>query len=436
MADQVLKIIYYIFYGVELFLVRDGIFHNKVKEKKKYFTMAGIYLPIMAPAVLLVDNPFFIIMALNLIMFVALFEGSAASHILHFGGVYLLTNMAETMIFGVWVTLLQPASNNLELSFAGSGEVSLFFAAAITGIILYIVTRKSFQNFVFYFRALNWLQYLVIFMIVWSGILLLGIITVLQNYIENKKTGEMLFVLTILFMTMAFIGVGFLVFNVYYKDYYLKQNQIKEEIIHIQQMYFQNIYDNDNEMRKFRHDISSQLNCLKELLKEGKTNYAIEHLQEIGSHFSELEMVKFHTGNEILDVIINQKAQEAEKKGIRIEVEGKIDRPDFMDTYDLCMLFSNILDNSIEACEIMGTEKNVIKIFILMHRNTVFFQFINPATPAMYEALKKKSTLKEDRINHGFGIENIQRAIRKNKGEIEYFYKDGKLILEIYFEAE
>ena len=156
MADQVLKIIYYIFYGVELFLVRDGIFHNKVKEKKKYFTMAGIYLPIMAPAVLLVDNPFFIIMALNLIMFVALFEGSAASHILHFGGVYLLTNMAETMIFGVWVTLLQPASNNLELSFAGSGEVSLFFAAAITGIILYIVTRKSFQNFVFYFRALNW----------------------------------------------------------------------------------------------------------------------------------------------------------------------------------------------------------------------------------------------------------------------------------------
>ena len=58
MADQVLKIIYYIFYGVELFLVRDGIFHNKVKEKKKYFTMAGIYLPIMAPAVLLVDNPF------------------------------------------------------------------------------------------------------------------------------------------------------------------------------------------------------------------------------------------------------------------------------------------------------------------------------------------------------------------------------------------
>ncbi len=344
--------------------------------------------------------------------------------------------MAETMIFGIWVALLQPASNNLELSFAGSGEVSLFFAAAITGIILYIVTRKSFQNFVFYFRALNWLQYLVIFMIVWSGILLLGIITVLQNYIENKKTGEMLFVLTILFMTMAFIGVGFLVFNVYYKDYYLKQNQIKEEIIHIQQMYFQNIYDNDNEMRKFRHDISSQLNCLKELLKEGKTNYAIEHLQEIGNHFSELEMVKFHTGNEILDVIINQKAQEAEKKGIRIEVEGKIDRPDFMDTYDLCMLFSNILDNSIEACEIMEMEKNVIKIFILMHRNTVFFQFINPATPAMYEALKKKSTLKEDRINHGFGIENIQRAIRKNKGEIEYFYKDGKLILEIYFEAE
>ena len=112
-------------------------------------------------------------------------------------------------------------------------------------------------------------------------------------------------------MAAAFIGVILLVINVYGKDYYRKQNKIKEEIIHVQQMYFQSIYDNDREMKKFRHDISSQLRFLGLLLADGKIDEALEHLQITGSHFEELGVPKYHTGNKILDVIINQKTQEA-----------------------------------------------------------------------------------------------------------------------------
>lgn len=405
-------------YAVELFLVGDGIFHNRVREKTKYAAMAVVYLSVIISTVLFLKNSAFIILTLNILMYIVLFQGKIFSHIVHFISVYLLINMTESMLFGIGVILLNPSLKYLEINAVRTGALSILFAVVITGSILYIVNRKWTQNFIMYFRALNWFQYLVITIIIWSGILLLRMITGL----------------TILFMGTALIGVILLVFNVYHKDYYLQQNKMQEEIIHVQQMYFQNIYDNDRETRKFRHDIYSQLRCLGLLLADGKTDKALEHLQIIGNHFDELTIQKYHTGNEILDVIINQKIQEAKKKGIIIELEGKLDKPDFMNTYDLCTLFSNMLDNSIEAYETMQDHKEIITVSILTHRNTVLFQFTNPATAKMYEAIKHGGTTKPDSKNHGFGMENIQSVVNKYGGETNYSFKDGKLIAEIYFE--
>ena len=429
-----MEVIYYLVYAVELFLIDDGIFHNRVRSKSKYAVMTGVYILVVVPTVLFFDHNIFMILALNILMYIVLFQGSIFSQIIHFVGVYLLTNMTESMVFGISVILFGPSLNPSEISAIRSGGFSLLFAAVITGFLLYIIHRKWTQDFIKYFRALNWFQYLLIIMIVWSGILLLGIITVLPEYVADKKESGMLFGLTMVFMATALIGVILLVINAYGKDYYLKQNLIKEEIIRVQQMYFQNIYDNDREMRRFRHDISAQLRCLGLLLSDGKTDEALEHLQMIGNHFEELTFQKYHTGNEILDVIINQKVQEARNKGISIEFEGKMDHPNFMDSYDLCTLFSNMLDNCTEVYETIQNYEEGITVSILTHRNTVLFQFTNPATAEMYEAIRYGRTTKADSINHGFGIENIQRVVRENGGNIDYFYKDGKLVVEMYFE--
>ena len=435
MAYQILEMIYYLVYAVELFLIGDGIFHNRVREKAKYAIVAVVYLPVITTTLLPLNNNTFIISALNIFMYIVLFQGNIFSNIVHYVGVSLLINMVESAVFGMGVILFKLSLTPLGIGTVRLGVFSLLFAVVITGVILFVISRKWTQNFILYFRSLNWFQYLVIALIVWSGILLLGIITVMPEYIEDSNKSGMLFALTTIFMATALVGVTLLVINVYGRDYYLRQNKIKEEIIHVQQMYFQSIYDNDREMRKFRHDISSQLRFLGWLLADGKTDQALEHLQIIGSHFEELEIPKYHTGNKILDVIINQKVQEAKNKGINIEFEGKMDKPDLMDTYDLCTLFSNMLDNSIEACEAIQNYEDVITVSILTHRNTVLFQFTNPATDTMYEAIKQGRTTKADNIKHGFGMENVRRVVDKYGGETEYLFKDGKLIVEMYFEG-
>lgn len=434
MTEKIWMIVYYVVYALELFFISEAIFHNRIKEKVKYAAVAVAYLLIMIPAVLFLRQYGFIIMALNILMFLLLFQGSIGSRLIHFGVVYLLTNMMESLIFCIGVICWRLSPKHWRISSGSTGEISLVFAAVITGLLLYLVNKKVIQNFIAYFRALNWFQYLMITLIVWSGIFLMGMIAVMPEYIDNKRKSDMLFFLTVIFMGTAFVGIISLVFNVYGKDYYLKQNQIKEEIIHVQQAYFQNISDNEREMRRFRHDISSQLRCLGLFLADGKTEEALDYLRAIGNHFEELAVRKYYTGNEVLDLIINQKMLEISEKGIEIELEGKMDQPDFMDTYDLCMIFSNMLDNGIEACEKLQDQEAVIRVSILTHGDTVFFQFANPATSEMYEALKRGRTTKDDKRNHGFGMENVKRALDRNGGEIEYLYREGKLVVEMYFE--
>lgn len=437
MAQQVwgsvYYIVYYIVYAVELFLVEDGIFHNRTTKKMKYAAMAGVYLLVLIPTILFLDKNSFVIFTLNMAVHIVLFQGTALSHIVHFGGVYLLTNMTENILFGIGFAFLPPSLKQLDMNTSRSGAVSLFFAALVTCVILYVISRKRTQAFFTYFRTLNWFQHLVIVMTAWNSTLLLGNVMFMTAHDESKKAG-MLFAITIIFTGTALTAAVQLVSNIYHKDYFFKQNQAKEEIIQMQQMYFQNIYDNDREMRSFRHDIYSQLGCLRLLLEDGKTKEALEHLQVIGNHFEELAIQKCHTGNELLDVLMNQKIQEAEKKGIRIEIEGRMSQPDFMDTYDLCALFSNMLNNSIEACEAIQGQERLITVGILSHGNTILFQVANPATAEMFAALKWGDTTKADCRNHGFGMENIQRVVKKHGGEMEALFENGKLAIEIYFE--
>ena len=133
MTEKILMIVYYIVYALELFLIGDGIFHNRIKEKEKYAAMAGIYLFIMIPAVLFLKQHGFIIMALNIFMFFFLSQGSIGSRLIHFCVVYLLINMVESLVFGIGVICWRQSPGPWEFCAARMGELSLFLAAVITG---------------------------------------------------------------------------------------------------------------------------------------------------------------------------------------------------------------------------------------------------------------------------------------------------------------
>ncbi|MDE7274687.1 MAG: GHKL domain-containing protein [Lachnospiraceae bacterium] len=435
MTDQVCRIVYYIIYAVELFWVGEAIFHDAVREKHRYVGMAVVYVAVIIPTVLFAGNYFLIELGLNIAIYICLFRGKITLRLARFLRVYIFSSAIESVVSGIGYVLLRIPLKSIHVSALRSEIVRLLFAVVSIAFTVFMVRKKWVQKLIKYLHELKWYQYIAVILMITTGILLLVICEVLLEYIGNNSEIEtILFITVIVLLGTTFAAFFWLASSIYSRNHYLKQNQIKEEIINAQQKYYQGIYENDRELRKFRHDIRSQLGCLQLLLTEGKTNQAVAYLESIGNHLEKLTLQKFYTGSEILDAVMQQKYLEAKKKGVSINVEGKMTKPDFIDVYELCILFSNALDNGIEACEKLQDREKVIMVSLVEHRKVIFFQIANPATQEMYEVLKQGVTSKKNSQKHGFGVKSIQDIVQRNRGELEYIWKDGILALEICFE--
>ena len=214
------------------------------------------------------------------------------------------------------------------------------------------------------------------------------------------------------------------------KKYYVEQNQLKEEYIRTQQDYYKMIYEKDKEMRSFRHDVANQIGLLQMLVEQGKMEEAKQQLIGISHDFHRATVQKIQVGNEMLDAILSMMNQKAVEKGVKLEISGELQNESRHNVYELCTIFTNAINNAIEACCKLDKEKKV-QVKLVEHNQSLCCIFENPANEVMYQAVLEEKTTKEDAENHGHGVKNIRRAVERLEGEMEYRYEDGKIRLEI-----
>lgn len=116
MTDQICRIVYYIVYAVEIFLVGEAIFQDRVREKSRYAAMVVMYVGVIIPTVLYVEDHFWIEIGLNIAIYICLFQGKIVRRLARFLGVYIFTNILESMICGVGMALLQPVLRQLDIN--------------------------------------------------------------------------------------------------------------------------------------------------------------------------------------------------------------------------------------------------------------------------------------------------------------------------------
>lgn len=105
--------------------------------------------------------------------------------------------------------------------------------------------------------------------------------------------------------------------------------------------------------RSFRHDIKNHLSVLDGLLKGGNTHQAQLYLKKLDAVTGQLSF-PFLTGNPVVDIVLSDKLELARAEGIQTEVSLRFPRECRADDLDLCVIFSNALDNALCAC---GKEK-------------------------------------------------------------------------------
>lgn len=123
-----------------------------------------------------------------------------------------------------------------------------------------------------------------------------------------------------------------------------------------------------------------------------------------------LEKNIVETGNTALDAILSTKVAIAENKGVAIEKKIQIPENIPIDPIDMCVIFGNALDNAIEACERVKNGHKSIKINIICKDEILLCKIVNTTSEVNNCGFE---TSKEDKHNHGFGLENIKSTLAK-----------------------
>lgn len=112
----------------------------------------------------------------------------------------------------------------------------------------------------------------------------------------------------------------------------------------------------------------------------------------------------------------------------------KIDIPQTLpfEKPDICALFANALDNAVEACEVLGTEKGQVELTARAAKGILALEVKNPCrdTECYRDADGHfPETTKTDKTNHGYGLRSIEEVVKKYGGNIEITQAEGRFVL-------
>ena len=97
-----------------------------------------------------------------------------------------------------------------------------------------------------------------------------------------------------------------------------------------------------------------------------------------------------------------------------------------------CTIISNLLNNAIEACEKIQEDKRIIEFKIAGYNSQIFISVRNSYDmESIINQKQKFITTKEDKLNHGIGLENVSRTVKKYDGDMRISQENERFIVTI-----
>ncbi|MGL5378852.1 GHKL domain-containing protein [Clostridium sp.] len=213
----------------------------------------------------------------------------------------------------------------------------------------------------------------------------------------------------------------------------LKENiSILEENIIINKKYYENIKTNNENIKRIKHDIKNHIIVINKLMLEKEYEDALNYIKHIENEIDR-NSVEVTTNNKIIDAIIFSKIELCKSENINLDLDIKIPEKIEVEDFDICVIYGNLLDNAIEACTKIDKSKanRYIKFKSIIKGDYLYINIKNSYTGNLNIKEDNFITIKKDKINHGIGIKNIKKSIKKYDGDIQINYDEKEFQVSI-----
>lgn len=179
------------------------------------------------------------------------------------------------------------------------------------------------------------------------------------------------------------------------------------------------------------HDMKNHFTVIQWMVKSKNYEKLDQYMITLNETVTN-SMLRIQSGNPILDALFNAKAAEAKKHGIVFNVTACVPANISIEDIDLNIIFSNALDNAVEACKKLPEGKErTIDIDTHIKNDHLILIMKNSFDGHIRMSGDELKTTKNDSGRHGIGIGNMKRSAEKYDGHVMTKVDENVFILSI-----
>lgn len=291
-----------------------------------------------------------------------------------------------------------------------------------------------------------------------SKLLYFSLLQYISQYIKRKKTRELASDKNILFLNIIPILSGFiaivlatvcmyvhlplylnimitisvillLAINVFLVWFHTAMQEKNQRFLEMQILlqkesaavnYFDALHKQDEKQKILIHDIRKHLSSIAELNEKNEPQKVASYIHEIIKS-SDLQTSVRISDNDLLNTIIFKVKQQCTEFHISLITDVRTGCVDFLSEYDLTALFSNLLDNAVDAAK--NIPKSFIELNISAHNHdSIIISMVNSCKKDPFTRSHRLTSTKKDKQNHGYGMKSIERVIKKYNGNSRFYF--------------
>ncbi len=363
-------------------------------------------------------------MVFSVALTVLLFSSAKVADLLRFfpaAAIYFTLTVASQCILDELV------SNQINLTFQDCSMTLFFLITDVTLLVLLIITGCLFH------RYHITLHYGIKEILGGIALLFFSFIDVGLVMLLNRSNLKPLpyYAFALLFIGAFVFSVGYYLYSIvefHIRIYHQAVERNETEYLKLQLSSLQNIKENEEHVKRMRHDLSGHLALIHALCEEGNYEKVQRYTEQLSDCFV-LPDNRVLTGNNTADLVVSSRKKMCDEYGISFSFEGSLQQLQGMAAPDICGLFANAYDNAIEACIPLSDAYIHTKVHAVTHYTVI--KISNPVSKKIPVRNNGIATTKRDTRFHGYGIDIMKRIADKYKGSLTLKCDEKEFIVKI-----